>query len=86
MKKLKHEKELLKKAMEIGEAYAVKSGYSAFSATDSADNKVEAIYRLLVEHKLLTPLPADQENSLNYRHRLAKWIAGKLPPEHPLRN
>ncbi|WP_298439686.1 DUF5062 family protein [uncultured Ferrimonas sp.] len=84
MKKLKNEKELLKKAMEIGQAYAVKSGYSSFSGTDSADDKVEAVYRLLVHDKLLTPLPEDQESSQNFRRRLVKWIAGKLPADHPL--
>ncbi|QIZ76949.1 DUF5062 family protein [Ferrimonas lipolytica] len=84
MKKLKNEKELLKTAMQIGQAYAVKAGYSSFSPTDSADNKVEAIYRLLVNDKLIAPLPAVQESAQNFRHRLVKWIAGKLPADHPL--
>ncbi|TKB58706.1 DUF5062 family protein [Ferrimonas aestuarii] len=84
MSKIKNEKALLKKAMQIGEAYAVKSGYHAFKATDSADDKMEAIYRLLCHHQLLTPLPEDQENRLNMKHRLVKWIMGKLPADHPL--
>ncbi|SHH94297.1 DUF5062 family protein [Ferrimonas marina] len=84
MKKLKNEKALFKKAMQIGEALAVKSGYSAFKPTDSADEKAEAIYRMLVHLKLLTPLPEDQETGVNIRHRLAKWIAGKLPKDDPL--
>ncbi|GAA4879418.1 DUF5062 family protein [Ferrimonas pelagia] len=84
MKKLKNEKELLKKALQVGQDYAVKRGYKTFGPTDSADQKAECIYRLLVNDKLLTPLPADQENGLHMRQRLAKWIAGKLPADHPL--
>ncbi|USD38899.1 MULTISPECIES: DUF5062 family protein [Ferrimonas] len=84
MSKIKNEKALLKKAMQIGEAYAVKAGYHSFSGTDSADQKVECIYRLLVHDKLLTPLPQEQENGVNMKHRLVKWIAGKLPKDHPL--
>ncbi|MBY5992425.1 DUF5062 family protein [Ferrimonas balearica] len=84
MKKLKNEKELFRKAMQIGEALAVKSGFSAFKPTDSADDKAEAIYRMLVHMQLMAPLPEDQENSANIRHRLAKWIAGKLPKDDPL--
>ncbi len=85
MKKVKHEKALLKKALEIGEALAQKSGYGGFDGTDSADHKAEAIYRMLVHLQLLTPLPSEQENSLHIRQRLAKWMASKLPEEHELR-
>ncbi len=84
MKQLKNEKALFKKAMEIGEALAVKSGYHSFKPTDSAADKAEAIYRMLVHLKLLVPLPPDKENGVNIRHRLVKWIAGKLPEDHPL--
>ncbi|GAA5194983.1 DUF5062 family protein [Ferrimonas gelatinilytica] len=84
MKKLKNEKALLKKALEVGQDYAIKRGYKPFNPTDSADQKVECIYRLLINDKLLAPLPEDQENGLHMRQRLAKWIAAKLPEDHPL--
>ena len=84
MKKIKNEKELLKKALTVGENYANNRGYKSFGPTDSHDQKIECIYRLLVNDKLIVPLPEDQENGLNMKHRLAKWIAGKLPKDHPL--
>lgn len=84
MKKIKNEKALLKKALEVGQAYANNRGYASFGPTDSADQKVECIYRLLVNDKLLIPLPPEQENGVHMRHRLVKWIAGKLPKDHPL--
>lgn len=84
MKKLKNEKELVKKALEIGQNYAKNRGFKTFPPTASADQKVECIYRLLANDKLLTALPVNQENGLNMRHKLAMWIVKKLPPEHPL--
>lgn len=36
MKKLKNEAELLKKALLIGEKYAVNRGYNSFAATNSS--------------------------------------------------
>ena len=47
MKKLKNEAELLKKALTIGENYAVNRGYNSFSATNSAKDKIESLYRLV---------------------------------------
>lgn len=84
MKKIKHEKELLKKAIQVGQVYAQKRGYKGFTNTTSADAKSEAIYRLLVNDKLIIPLPEDQENMVNMRHRLVKWIMGQLPKDHEL--
>lgn len=84
MKKIKHEKELLKKAVQVGQVYAHKRGYKTFTDSTSADAKAEAIYRLLVNDKLIIPLPEDQENQVNMRHRLVKWIMGQLPKDHPL--
>lgn len=86
MKKFKHEKALLKKALAVGETYAKKRGYQTFTSTTSADNKVEAIYRLLVNDKLIIPLSTNNENSLNMRHRLVMWIANQLPKDHELLN
>ncbi len=84
MKKLKNESALLKKAIEIGEKYATNRGYKNFSATDSAKEKVESLYRLLVHDKLIQPLAKDQENQLNMKHKLALWIAKQLPEGHSL--
>ena len=82
--KLKNEAQLLKKALEVAENYAVNRGYSGFSATNSAKDKIECIYRLLVNDQLLQPLALDQENGVNMKHKLALWIARQLPQDHPL--
>lgn len=84
MKKLKNEAALLKKAIEIGEKYAKNRGYKNFSPTDSAKQKVESLYRLMVHDKLIQPLAKDQENQLNMKHKLALWIAKQLPEDHAL--
>ena len=84
MKKHKNESALVKKAIEIGQTYANNRGYKSFKATDSAKQKVECIYRLLVHDKLIIPLPQDKEDLAGMQHRLAMWIAGKLPENHPL--
>jgi hypothetical protein len=55
-----------------------------FEATDSANEKIEYIYRLLVHDKIIQPLPADQVSQKAMRHRLAIWIAKQLPEDHPL--
>jgi len=84
MKKLKNEAALLKKAIEIGEKYATNRGFKNFSPTDSAKEKVESLYRLLVHDKLVQPLAKDQENLLNMKHKLSLWIAKQLPEGHEL--
>jgi len=84
MKKLKHEAELLKKALVIGEKYAINRGYKSFSATNSAKDKVESLYRLLVSDKLVQPLALDSESQPNMKHKLALWIAKQLPEGHEL--
>ena len=48
-----------------------------FDANDSASDKVEYIYRLLVHDKLITPLPAEQLSQAAMKHKLALW-ASKL--------
>lgn len=84
MKKIKHEAELLKKALVIGEKYAVNRGFKNFANTDSAKEKVECLYRLLVQDKLIHPLARGTENQPNMKHKLALWIAKQLPENHPL--
>ena len=77
MKKLKNEKELVKKAIAEGMKYGVKRGVVEFEPTDSATEKIEYIYRLLVHDKVILPLPNDQISQLAMRHKLAIW-ASKL--------
>ena len=75
MKKLKNEKELLKKAIEEGVKYGEKRGVVEFEATDSASGKIEYIYRLLVHDKVIQPVPDDQISQKVMRHKLAIWAS-----------
>jgi len=75
VKKLKNEKELIKKAIELGVAYGEQRGAVQFEATDSATEKIEYIYRLLVHDKLLQALPEDQVSQKSMRHKLAIWAS-----------
>jgi hypothetical protein len=59
-------------------------GYNGFSATNASKEKVESLYRLLVNDKLIQPLPADSEDLQSMKHRLAMWIAKQLPADHIL--
>ena len=77
MVKLKDEKEQLKKAIRIGMRYGENRKVVKFDKTDSANDKIEFIYRLLVHDKLITPLPNDQLSLANMKHKLALW-ASKL--------
>jgi hypothetical protein len=77
MKKLKNEKELVKKGLVEGVAYAEKRGVVEFEPTDSASEKIEYIYRLLVHDKVLESLPEDQVSQQTMKHKLAIW-ASKL--------
>jgi hypothetical protein len=77
VKKLKNEKELLKKAIAEGMKYGEKRGVVEFEPTDSATEKIEYIYRLLVHDKVIQPLPEDQVSQLTMKHKLAIW-ASKL--------
>ena len=86
MKKLKNEAELTKAAIEAGTRYAEARGAVEFDKTDSANDKIFYIYRLLIHDKLLQPLPEDQVSIKAVKHRLALWYASKLPKDHPLLN
>ncbi len=77
MKKLKNEKELVKKAIAEGMKYGEARGVVEFEPTDSAADKIEYIYRLLVHDKVIQPLPQDQISLLTMKHRIAIW-ASKL--------
>jgi hypothetical protein len=84
MKKLKHENELVKEAILAGVKYGEERGAVEFESTDSAAEKIEYIYRLLVHDKLIQPLPEEQVSQKSMRHKLAIWISKQLPKDHPL--
>lgn len=75
MKKLKNEKELVKKAIADGVKYGEKRGVVKFEPTDSAHAKIEYIYRLLVHDKVIQPLPEDQVSQKSMQHKLAIWAS-----------
>ena len=77
MKKLKNEKELLKKAITEGVKYGEARGVVEFEATDSATEKIEYIYRLLVHDKVIQAIPEDQVSQKSMKHKIAIW-ASKL--------
>lgn len=75
MKKLKNEKELVKKAIELGVKYGEDRGVVEFEPTDSQALKIEYIYRLFCHDKVIQPLPEEQVSAQAMRHRLAMWAA-----------
>jgi len=77
MKMLKNEKEMVKLAIAEGVKYGEKRGVVEFEATDSANEKIEYIYRLLVHDKVIQPIPEDQISQKSMKHKLAIW-ASKL--------
>ncbi|MDH5232012.1 MAG: DUF5062 family protein [Gammaproteobacteria bacterium] len=84
MKKLKHEAELVKAAIEAGVKYGEDRGAVEFEPHDSAADKILYIYRLLVHDKKIQPMPEDQVSQKTMRHKLAMWYAKQLPKDHPL--
>lgn len=75
MKKLKNKKELVKKAIAEGVKYGEERGAVEFEATDSADEKIEYIYRLLVHDKIIQAMPEDQVSQKSMKHKLAIWAS-----------
>ena len=69
---------MLKKAIIEGVKYGEKRGVVEFEPTDSAHEKIEYIYRLLVHDKVIQPIPEDQISQKSMMHKLAIW-ASKLP-------
>ena len=82
--KLKNEAELIKAAINAGIKYGEARGVVKFDATDSANDKVLYIYRLLVHDKVIQAVPEDQVSQKMIRHKLAIWYAKTLPKDHPL--
>ncbi len=77
MKKLKNEAELIKIAIADGIKYGEGRGVVEFEPTDSAAEKIEYIYRLLVHDKVIVPMPEDQVSQKSMRHKLAIWASKK---------
>ena len=75
MKKVKNEKELVKKAIAIGVAYGEKRCVVEFEPTDSTNEKLDYIYRLLVHDKVIQPIPEDQISQKSMKHKLAIWAS-----------
>ncbi len=84
MSKLPNEVELVKKALQVGAVYAQKRAYGVIEGQDSVKLKVEFIYKVLVEDKLIQPLAKNDISDPNMRHKLALWISRQLPAGHPL--
>ncbi len=83
-KKLKNEAELLKEAIRAGIEYAEGRGVVEFEANDSANEKIEYIYRLLVHDSKIQPLAKLDVSQKSMRHKLALWVSKQLPKDHPL--
>ena len=84
MAKINNESELVKKALAVGALYAEKRGYGKIEDQDSVKLKVEFVYKVLIEDKLIQPLAKDQISDPNMRHKLALWISRQLPAGHSL--
>ena len=83
-KKLKNENELVKEAIQAGMKYGEDRGVVEFEPTDSANARIEYIYRLLIHDKVIHPMPEDQVSQKSMRHKLAIWVSKQLPKDHPL--
>ena len=82
---LKQDAPLLKEAIRVGTVYLQQRSAGKFEPSDSLSIKVEAIYRLLVQDKLIIPLPEDKEDGNGMTHKLALWMEKQLPDSHPLK-
>ena len=78
-KKLANEADLVKEAIRLGMEYGEKRGVVEFEPTDSANEKIEYIYRLLVHDKLIQPLAKLDVSQKAMRHKLALWASKQLP-------
>ena len=82
-KKLANEAALVKEAIRLGMEYGEKRGVVKFEPTDSADEKIEYIYRLLIHDKVIQPLAKLDVSQKAMRHKLALWASKQRPKEHP---
>ena len=83
MKKLKHEAELFKAAVDAGVEYGEKRKAVIFEPHDSQADKALYIYRLLVHDKLLAPMPEEQVSAKSRAivHRITAKYAEICPPK-----
>jgi hypothetical protein len=84
MSKLKNEAELVKEAVRVGMIYAEIRGAAKFDPTESAQDKIAYVYRLLAHDKLIQPLAKAQLDLPHMKHKLAMWISKQLPEGHAL--
>ena len=84
MKKLKNEAELAKAAILAGVKYGEDRGAVEFEPTDSLNDKILYIYRLLVHDRIIQALREDRVSQKSMRYKLAIWYAKQLPTDHPL--
>jgi hypothetical protein len=82
-KKLANEAALVKEAIRLGMEYGEKRGVVEFEPTDSANEKIEYIYRLLIHDKVIQPLAKLDVSQKAMRHTLALWASKQPPKEHP---
>ncbi|MFT5481614.1 MAG: putative transcriptional regulator [Halieaceae bacterium] len=82
--KINNEAALVKEALRVGAIYAQKRKVAKFEGTDSQQDKIAYVYRLLVHDKLIQPLAKGQDSEPNMKHKLALWISRQLPADHPL--
>ncbi|MGF1762000.1 DUF5062 family protein [Aliivibrio kagoshimensis] len=82
--KNKNDTKLLKHALQLGLAFATQQGYRASESSISSKDKVEVVYRLMVQYKQITPLAIDKEDGPNMKHKLILWITRLLPEDHEL--
>ena len=85
-KKTKQEAELVREALRMGMEYAEQRGVVEFEPTDSQDEKIEYVYRLLVHDGLIQPLAKTDLSLPSMKHKLARWGEKQLPADHPLRS
>ena len=83
-KKLKNESEIIREVIRVGSVYVKSRRAGQIDVADPQKQKLEFIYRLLVHDNQIQPLAVDQVTDLNIKHRLAMWLIGKLPENHPL--
>jgi len=82
-KKLANEAALVKEAIRLGMEYGEKRGVVEFEPTDSVNEKIEYIYRLLIHDKVIQPLAKLDVSQKAMRHKLALWASKQPPKEHP---
>lgn len=75
----------MKEAIHLGMKYGNDRGAVVFEPTDSVNERIEYIYRLLVHDKVIQPMAEELVSQKSMRHRLAMWALKQLPRDHALR-